>query len=216
MHRNPGLCRTTPAWQILWRNHGRRILRLRNLLLLAAVLLAVMKATGEPPQWLLQRTESTAVLIVACVVYALLLAVPFVPSVEIGLLIMILFGAPGALGAHLATCMGLTTAYLIGRRIAGVDLLRRASLPAHCQGRLHCLAARLPGGVLPILSLATLLNLPGNTALGGGGGIAMAYGAGRFLTLPVFIVTVAMATAVLPVAFVTGLVGLERMGVGDT
>lgn len=203
---NIGECR----WQLLCRRCRQVVPRMRTILVLAAVVLTVAKVAGTSPEWLLQGTDSMLVLIAACVIYALLLAIPFIPSVEIGLLIMVLFGAPGAAGAYLATCAGLAGAYLIGRRLGGTGPLRRINLPPRHSARLSAMVARLPAGMLPVLSLATLLNMPGNTAVGGGGGIAMAYGAGRLLTAPAFLTTVALATAILPLAFVTGLVGLER------
>ena len=123
---------------------------------------------------------------------------------------MVLFGAPGAAGAYLATCTGLAGAYLIGRRLRGTGPLRWINLPPRYSARLRAITARLPAGLLPVVSLATLLNMPGNTALGGGGGIAMADGAGRLLSAPAFLATVALATGVLPLTFVTGLVGLGR------
>ena len=203
---NPGDCR----WRTLGRHCRQVVPRLRTVLMLTAVVLTLAKLVGTSPEWLLQGTDSVVTLITACVIYALLLAIPFIPSVEIGLLIMVLFGAPGAAGAYLATCTGLTGAYLIGRRLGGTAPFRRINLPPRYSARLSAITARLPAGMLPVLSLAALLNMPGNTAVGGGGGIAMAYGAGRLLTAPAFLTTVALATAILPIAFVTGLVGLER------
>ncbi|MCG6658930.1 hypothetical protein HOP52_14310 [Halomonas campisalis] len=203
---NPGEHR----WRALGRRCRRHLVLLRIVLVVTAVVLVVIQLAGAPPQWLLQGTDSTLVLVVACGLYALVLAIPFVPSVELGLLIMALFGPPGAAGAYLATSVGLAGAYLLGRRLGRSAPLRRIALPARYRARLNAACAGLPAGVLPILSLMTLLNMPGNTAVGGGGGIAMAYGAGRLLSPAVFIATVAVATSFLPLAFVTGLLGLER------
>ena len=210
MHRIPAIDTMPPRWRRLYGQCAHAMPRLRTLLMLLAVLVMVVKANGDPPQWLLQGTDSVLILVTACVIYAVLLAVPFVPSVEIGLLIMILFGVPGALGAYLATFAGLSGAYLIGRRAGDHGLLRRVSIPARQWRPLTRCAGVLPEGGLPALSLVALLNLPGNTVFGGGGGIAMAYGAGRLLTWPIFAATVALGTSILPLAFVTGLIGLEQ------
>lgn len=199
-----------PPWRALGRRYRRHLVLLRTALVLAAVIVAVLQLAGTPPLWLQQGSDSALVLVATCVIYALVLAIPFVPSVELGLLIMVLFGPPGAAGAYLATCTGLSSAYLIGRRLGRAAPLDRITLLKTYRARLKAPSAGLPAGLLPVLSLMTLLNMPGNTAIGGGGGIAMAYGAGRLLTLPAFLATVAVATAFLPLAFVTGLIGLER------
>jgi len=43
------------------------------------------------------------------------------------------------------------------------------------------------------LSLALLINTPGNTVLGGGGGIAMAFGMDRHLSGRVFLMVISLA-----------------------
>lgn len=63
---------------------------------------------------------------------------------------------------------------------------------------------RLPEQAAPAIALALLLNLPGNTALGGGG-IALLYGARRSLSWPRFALTVAAATAILPAIVLAGM-----------
>ena len=53
-------------------------------------------------------------LIVCALLLALMLGVPFVPSVEMGLLVMAVFGPMGAAAAWLATIAGLSMAYAAG------------------------------------------------------------------------------------------------------
>jgi hypothetical protein len=64
------------------------------------------------------------------------------------------------------------------------------------------------------LALALLINMPGNTVIGGGGGIAMAVGYSRTFTYPAFLACAAVAVAPVPalvlLAEVTGLG--ERLG----
>ena len=50
-------------------------------------------------------------------VYVLMLALPFVPGVEIGLLLMILFGREGVIVAYVATIVGLSLAYLVAQTV---------------------------------------------------------------------------------------------------
>lgn len=48
------------------------------------------------------------------------------------------------------------------------------------------------------LALALLINMPGNTVIGGGGGIAMAVGYSRTFTYPAFLTCAAVAVAPVP------------------
>lgn len=179
---------------------------LRALLLLGLVSLAAAGAAGVLPEWLARGEGDVLQLVAVCGAYAVLLAIPFVPAVEIGLMIMLVFGPLGALGAYLATIAGLNLAFVAGRT-PGV------------RGALRGLAPRLPTALRPpvppvlarVLLLALLLNMPGNSLLGGGGGIAMAAGAGGRVGWPTFVCTVVIATAAVPLLFALGVLGLEHL-----
>ena len=55
-----------------------------------------------------------------------------------------------------------------------------------------------------------MINMPGNTVLGGGGGIAMAIGYSRTLTFREFLICAAVAVAPVPTLFlVADHIGLE-------
>lgn len=186
---------------------ARRALPMLRVPILAgiAVLLLVAPFTATPG-WLAMDSESGfRMLVIACALYALLLALPFVPSLEIGLVIMMVFGKWGVVGAYLATVAGLNLAYGIARAMPCVNTLERDRLPPTVQRGLRYLDRHCPRRIIPVAALALLLNLPGNSAIGGGGGIALLYGAGRALSWPRFAVTVALATAVLPTLFFIGL-----------
>ncbi len=197
------------AWQ-------RTMKCVRALMLVALLVLAVLVVHGSAPDWLLGRgAADPGALLAASLLYALLLAIPFIPSVEIGLLIMMVFGKAGAISAYLATVIGLNLAYAIGRalshRIDGTaDRPGHSCLPGGIASRVRQFMDRLPQGS-PIIALMLLLNLPANTLLGGGGGIALVYGATRMLPWPVFAVTVCCATSVIPMLFLLGLVSAENM-----
>lgn len=172
------------------------------------ILIVFVVSLGQP-DWLLRMTDSLMVLVAVSLLYALVLAIPFVPSVEIGLMIMLSFGRPGIAAAWLATLLGLNLAYAVGR-ILCADAAD--SLPQRLPVRLRpLLAAASRGGLLPAAMLGLLLNLPGNTVLGGGGGVSLAFGAGRLLSWPGFLLVVAPATAVVPLLVLFGLVGLEHL-----
>jgi hypothetical protein len=49
-----------------------------------------------------------------------------------------------------------------------------------------------------VLALAALINLPGNALIGGGGGICMMVGMSRLLTLPKFVLGVALGVSPIP------------------
>ena len=157
--------------------------------------------------------------------YALLIAVPFMPGIEIGISLLIMKGADIAPMVYGATVIGLTLAFLVGRftpyrwlhavladlRLrSACDMVERLE-PMSQQERLSHLTARLPRWLVPMvgtgryLLLALLLNIPGNAVIGGGGGITFIAGVSR-LFAPT-LTTVAIALAVLPVPLVVWITG---------
>lgn len=166
-----------------------------------------------------QDQMQTAILLTALIVYALLIAIPFVPGVEIGIALLILHGAPIAPAIYIATIAGLLLAYWIGRLAPkaplergfrdfrlnrAADLIaRNADLTP--QARELALMRRLPRWLRAPLtryryvSLALLINLPGNTFLGGGGGLLMAAGLSRLFCPRPIVLTLLLA--VLPAPF---------------
>jgi uncharacterized membrane protein YdjX (TVP38/TMEM64 family) len=159
-------------------------------------------------------------LLAACVLYALILALPFVPGVEIGIALLTMLGPIAAPYVYAATVAGLALAFLAGRLIPMAVLARGiralglerggaliddlATVPA--DRRVAALAGRAQRRWLIRLlrhrhiALAVLLNLPGNALIGGGGGIAMVAGLSRLFPLPAFLLVVAVAVAPVPLA----------------
>lgn len=160
-------------------------------------------------------------------VYAALLAVPFVPGIEIGIGLMAMFGAASALPVYVATVLGLSAAFITGRlvpvsaliRVAATLRMRRlAVLLRRMDGlpnadRLEVLTQSAPGVWGPWLirnryiALVILVNLPGNVFIGGGGGIALAAGLCRLFSPVSFFVTIALAVSPVPLA--VGLFGAD-------
>ncbi len=186
----------------------RRCLRLFLIIALLGVL-AWLAGWGQLPAG---SDRGLALLLAVSLLYALLLAVPFVPSVEIGLLIMLLYGRPGIIAAYVATLLGLNLAYLAGRFLRG-----QAGMVQRMEERL-LRRIRRPGGkpLLAVFVLATLLNTPGNTAVGGGGGISLVYGAAGLLPWGVFAACVAVATALIPTLVFLGMLGAEQLMLPST
>ena len=162
----------------------------------------------------------TGLIITIMVGYALLLAIPFVPGVEIGAAILILEGAKAAPMVYGATVVGLFLAFCIGqyaplprliRLCQDLSLLRIASLLEPIQStprsdRLDTMDDRLPRWLVPALcnyrygTLGIAINLPGNMALGGGGGIMIAGGISRLFQTGYAFLTIAVATLPVPLA----------------
>ncbi len=163
------------------------------------------------------------------IAYLLLLALPFVPGVELGLLIMVFFGRDGVIAAYLATIGGLCLAYaaawllpiqMTSRWATRMGLSDAAKDPGAAIDDMVANAkvtSRLAGKVGSYLldhrylTLATCLNLPGNSVLGGGGGIAFLCGLSGQFRWKRFILTVVLATAPIPLLVLSGLVPIEPM-----
>ncbi len=150
--------------------------------------------------------------------YALLIAIPFVPGIEIGLSLLMISGPDWALPVWIATTLGLALALIAGCRVPYTWLRRvfedlrltRASAlleriqPLTTAERVALLQSHLPARIGPrilrfrYLALAALINIPGNSVIGGGGGIALLAGLSGLFRLPVALFTVALATAPVP------------------
>ena len=157
----------------------------------------------------------------ALVLYVLLAAIPFVPGAEIGFALLFLFGSVAAPVVYLGMVGALALSFLIARLVpyealcgvlSWLGLKRTAALirrihetpPAERDAILH---ERLPHGILKkgfenrYLALAILINTPGNSLIGGGGGLAFAAGASGLYGFPQFLLTILVAVAPLPAFF---------------
>jgi len=159
-------------------------------------------------------------IMIATFVYAFLIAITFVPGVEIGLTLIALIGPGIVLLVYISTIAGLAIGFLVGRFISLKGLVgvlewlrfsRAATLfltiePMTGEERLAFLVANAPSRILPVLlrhrylALAIAINLPGNIVLGGGGGLALLAGLSRLYTVPAFLATVAIAVSPVPLA----------------
>ncbi len=162
----------------------------------------------------------TGLIITVMIGYAILLAIPFIPGVEIGIAILVLEGASAAPMVYLATVGGLLLAFSIGqyaplerliqlcidlRLLRIARLLERIALTPR-EDRLNAMQDRLPRWLAPLLcdyryvTLGLAINMPGNIALGGGGGIMMAGGLSRLFQTRFAILTVILATLPIPLS----------------
>ncbi|MDK8465462.1 hypothetical protein [Marinobacter sp. SS13-12] len=150
--------------------------------------------------------------------YILLMALPFVPGVEIGLALMMILGPEIVPLVYGCTLTSLFLAFLVGRFLPEqaltrflreVHLVRAATFLETFHGldtgqRLACLTEKSPQRWGPwllkhrYLTLMLAINLPGNIVLGGGGGLALAAGMSRMFAIPRFILVVAVAISPMP------------------
>ena len=165
-----------------------------------------------------QSIMLTSLIALLLLSYAVLIAVPFVPGIELGLSLLLLRGAPIAPYVYIATVLGLTLAYLIGRYMPRNWLhqtlldLRLKSAAAFAtsiqamtpQQRIELMRSRLPDWLghrlvkWRYLGLAAAINIPGNSVVGGGGGICMVAGLSRIFTPKATLVTIALAVSPVP------------------
>jgi len=168
------------------------------------------------------RLVLSGVLVLGLLAYAVLMAIPFVPGVEIGISLLMMQGARIAPFVFLATFSGLTLAFLLGKQLkltALRNLFRDTGLKRVCemldrleplsqQERLAVMQESLPGWLRgPLLNwryvtIALALNLPGNAFVGGGGGIAMAAGISGLFSTSRILVTFALAVSPVPIAVI--------------
>lgn len=154
------------------------------------------------------------------VAYIFLLALPFVPGAEIGLAMLAAFGPSIAPLIYVATVGSMALAYTVGRflpiqtleRLLGLLRMRRAAqlvaqaAPLSGEERLALLLGEQPKRTLSLalrfryIALALAVNTPGNSLIGGGGGIMLMAGlSGIFSPLPT-LVTIALAVSPVPLA----------------
>jgi hypothetical protein len=154
--------------------------------------------------------------------YIVLTAIPFVPGTEIGVALLMVFGAKIAAFVYVSTVTALTLSFTLGRlvperRLAGwlrrhgidrVAVLIEAFARLGPHGRDRYLTQHAPRWLKPwlvhhrMLTLIALVNLPGNTLLGGGGGIALVTGLSKLMSFPQFLLSVSLAVAPVPVAVI--------------
>jgi uncharacterized membrane protein YdjX (TVP38/TMEM64 family) len=162
------------------------------------------------------------------IVYILLLSLPFVPGVELGILLMCVFGKEGIVFVYLATIAGLSLAFLIGRLIpqrwidTGLKWLGNSRSCSSQSDEIETLAECMSHGrkhfppwlrlylvKYRYFAIAILVNLPGNYIVGGGGGISIACGTSRRISWKGFFLTIVLAVSPVPILAYLGILQLE-------
>lgn len=170
------------------------------------------------------------VLVAGGLIYILLLSLPFVPGVELGILLMCVFGKEGIVFVYFSTVAGLSLAFLMGRRLPKrwIELLlEKLGFPQtcnnqsdeidymlnnfpfykkFCQNRLRSLLLKYR-----YLAIGFSFNMPGNYLIGGGGGISLACGISRNISFKWFLLTVVFAVSLVPLLAFFGVIQLEKI-----
>ena len=176
----------------------------------------------------LQTRWGRSVLVAGGIIYILLLSLPFVPGVELGILLMCVFGKEGIVFVYLATVIGLCLAFSIGRIVpkdwirAGLEKIGLSRFDLNQFGEIENLAHQprigpifFPARLWPYLvkyrylAIAVLINLPGNYILGGGGGISLACGTSRKISWKWFLMTIILAVSPVPLLAYSGFIQFE-------
>jgi hypothetical protein len=180
-------------------------------------LVTIDVATASP-----ERVRVFVILAMAAFIVAS--AIPFVPGIEIGLGLILAFGAKMAVLVYASLVIALTCSFLVGRfvpveRVAaafaylGLNKARDLALrlaPLAPDGRRELLTAQMPKRVAPLLlryrypALVVLFNVPGNSVIGGGGGIAFTAGLSGFYSVPGFILSLAIGAVPVPLFILIG------------
>ena len=164
--------------------------------------------------------EQTQMLI-GCLIlaYAVCMMLPFMPAIELGLLLLAMLDIQGVVWLYLVTVLALTASYGMGRLIP-VSMLKKLFQYLHFQraSDLLCSAGecgekeqinrfieQAPKRLIPFLLrhrycvFAVAINTPGNMIIGGAGGIAMMSGFSRIYGFGRFVLTVLIAVSPLPI-----------------
>lgn len=160
------------------------------------------------------------VIMIGAVAYVGLLAIPFVPGAEIGIALLAGFGAAIAPLIFVCTVAGMMLAFSIGRSlpVSALERLFRAlhlsraadlvarSAPMSTDERLAMLLEGQSKRTMSIalryryVAMAVAINMPGNSFLGGGGGIMIIAGSSGIFTPVATFLTVVIAVSPVPLA----------------
>jgi len=171
------------------------------------------------------KSHARHVVMVGIALYTALMALPFVPGIEISLALLAAFGYQVALFIYAATVVALMISFLVGRLVPvhmiaslfgflslerAENLVRRLE-PLSARQRLETLTELAPKRIVPLLlkhrylAIAVVLNVPGNAIIGGGGGIALLAGISGLFSFPRYLAIIALA--VLPVPLTIMIMG---------
>jgi hypothetical protein len=160
-------------------------------------------------------------LFASIVAYILLLAIPFLPGIEVGLMLMAILGVKGIVLVYFCTVLSLSLSFLFGKVLPsrylaralgwfhlnrGRDLVTSLE-PLDTEERLRFLLRSAPSRIVPFLLrhryliIGVLFNVPGNALIGGGGGIGLVAGMSRMFPFPKYLLLICLAITPGPIIF---------------
>ena len=163
--------------------------------------------------------QAQTLIVCLLLLYAVCMMLPFMPAIELGLLLLAMLDIQGVVWLYLVTVLALTASYGMGRLIP-VSMLKKLFQYLHFQraSDLLCCAGECgekeqierfiehaPKRLVPFLLrhrycvFAVAINTPGNMIIGGAGGIAMMSGFSRIYGFGRFVLTVLIAVSPLPI-----------------
>lgn len=204
----------------LWRQ--RKALAFYGLLLLGGWFLGdVLKDLTVPEMRPMNEPMIHKLVMTAFLAFVVLAAIPFVPGAEIGFALLLLFGGQVAPLIYFGMVGALMLSFLVARLVPSAVIaqtldwlgLKSAAAfvveldkaaPNDRMEKLYVLVPSKSGRSLHRyrhLLLAIALNTPGNSLLGGGGGLAFIAGASRLYSFGPYLAVVACAVAPVPLFF---------------
>lgn len=205
-----------------------RLWSARRVIAIYAVLVALGWFVGEylmglaiPEMRPMDEPSVRRLVMAALVFFVLTAALPFVPGAEIGFTLLLLFGAEASPLVYFGMVGALVLSYSVARLVPlpllvrftrWLGLTRAADFAEELAAkprpqRTAFVADTLNGRFSASLFsnryivLALLLNLPGNSVLGGGGGLAFLAGVSGLYGFWRYLTTVLLAVAPFPVLF---------------
>lgn len=161
----------------------------------------------------------TGALVIGGSLYVLALSLPFVPGVELGVLLMCIFGKPGIVFVYFATVAGLSLAFFAGRRLPRgwlISTMERIGIDFPFEGEFDFIKGLRSNRLLTFFAkyryptIGILLNTPGNYLIGGGGAIALICGLSRNISWMWFFLTIILFVAPVPLLAWFGVIQFEK------
>ncbi|OZG74039.1 hypothetical protein BTA51_09715 [Hahella sp. CCB-MM4] len=158
------------------------------------------------------------IVLVLMIVFFIFMTLPFFPAIEIGLLLLALVSVKGVIVIYCLTILALSLAFEVGRYIPLNALVRLLNFfhltkasriiagmaEVERRDRLDTLREALGSDKSRFwvnhryLLVAVLLNMPGNSVIGGGGGIALLCGMSGIHSYGRFLLTTMLAALPIP------------------
>jgi hypothetical protein len=209
-----------PLLKGLWGK--RRAISLGGVLLVGGWFLGdLIRELAMPELGAMSEPAIRRMVTMAFIAFIVLAALPFVPGAEIGFALLLLSGGQLAPLVYLGMVGALTITFLtarlvpsavLGRTLDWLGLKKTSALITDLDAlgpeeRMRSVSFILPSKVSQILLrhryvfLAVSLNIPGNSLIGGGGGLALIAGASRIFPFWHFLAVVSCAVAPVPLFF---------------